>query len=359
VGYNHKNQRGEDVNSLFIEFRDPLFGIIIFFSLIFVIALFSYWWSRIKQKEESHHFDSFVDVFRSLPTEQELKTLMRSEAISEKSALIMAQTYYQNGDYEKCIEIYLILLELQKEPAQKSETLFLLGQTYFKAGFLERAQEIFLQILKQFPRTPKALHYLLIVYEKMHQFDRALEVLEPLDELGIDNRKERIYLTAVSIIRSADFGVEEKAKKLLALYQEHHLLNYLIFEYLFRHTPDLAWKSLDLSQCERITDLLWSAREDEANLDIISSNSYLRELFSAKGTFRLAQESNIFEFDVLIKLNIAEQSGATLQFDYLCSACKQVYPFSFHRCPNCHAIDSVIPEALLTKEQFETDNSFQ
>jgi tetratricopeptide (TPR) repeat protein len=347
------------VNGLFIEFRDPLFGIIIFFSLVFVITLFSYWWSRIKHKEESRYLDSFLDVFSSLPTEKELKSLMRSEAISEKSALIMAQTYYQNGDYEKCIEIYLILLELQKEPAQKKETLYLLGVTYFKAGFLERSQDIFLQILKQFPRTPKALRYLLIIYEKMHQFDKALEVLEPLDELGIDNRKDRIYLLAIAIIRSAEFGVEEKAHKLLALYQEHHLLSYLIFEYLFRHTPDLAWKNLDLSQCEQISDLLWNAREAESNLDIITSNRYLRELFSAKGIVLLARESNIFEFDILIKLNIADQSGATLQFDYLCGHCKQVYPFSFHRCPNCHEIDSVVAEALLTKDSFEANNSFQ
>jgi len=347
------------VNDLFIEFRDPLFGIIIFFSLVFVIALFSYWWSRIKHREESRYLNSFLDVFRSLPTEQELKTLMHSEAISEKSALIMAQTYFQNGDYEKCIEIYLILIELQKEPAQKAETLYLLGVTYFKAGFLERAQEIFLQILKQFPRTPKALRYLLIIYEQMHQFDKALEVLEPLDELGIDNKKDRIYLAAVGIIRSSQFGVEEKAQKLLALYREHHLLSYLIFEYLFRHTPDLAWKNLDLGECERMIDLLWNAREAEANLDIISSNSYLRELFSAKGLTLAARESNIFEFDVLIKLNMADQGGATLQFDYLCSHCKQVYPFSFHRCPNCHEIDSVVTEALLTKDHFEENNSFQ
>ena len=347
------------MNSLFIEFRDPLFGIIIFFSLVFVIALFSYWWGRFKRKEDSHYLSSFLDVFNSIPTEQELKKLMSSEAISNKSALIMAQTYYQNGDYEKCIEIYLIMLDMQKNASEKKETLYLLGKTYFKAGFLERSQEIFLQILKQFPRTPKALRYLLIIYEKMHQFDKALEVLEPLEELGIDNTKDRVYLQCVSIIRSAQYGVDEKAQLLLELYQEHHLLSYLIFEYLFRFTPKMAWKNLDLGEAERIVDILWSAREAEANLGIIASNSYLRELFSAKGLELLTQESTVFEFDVLIKLNRADESGATLQFDYLCGDCKQIYPFSFHRCPNCHSIDSVVTEVLLTKDHFEANNSLQ
>ena len=347
------------MNSLFIEFRDPLFGIIIFFSLVFVIALFSYWWGRFKRKEDSHYLNSFLDVFNSMPTEQELKKLMSTEAISDKSALVMAQTYYQNGDYEKCIEIYLILLEMQKNANEKKETLYLLGKTYFKAGFLERSQEIFLQILKQFPRTPKALRYLLIIYEKMHQFDKALEVLEPLEELGIDNTKDRVYLQCVSIIRSAQYGVDEKAELLLDLYREHHLLSYLIFEYLFRFTPKMAWKNLDLGEAERIVDILWNAREAEANLGIIASNSYLRELFSAKGLELLAQESTVFEFDVLIKLNRADESGATLQFDYLCGDCKQIYPFSFHRCPNCHSIDSVVTEVLLTKDHFEANNSLQ
>ncbi len=347
------------MNSLFIEFRDPLFGIIIFFSLIFVIALISYWWGRFKRKEDSNYLDSFMNVFDSMSGGAELKSLMGSKAISNESALIMAQTYHQNGDYEKCIEIYLIMLEMQKDPNEKKETLYLLGKTYFKAGFLERSQEIFLQILKQFPRTPKALQYLLIIYEKMHQFDKALEVLEPLEELGIDNTKDRVYLKCVSIIRSAKYGADEKAALLLELYQKHHLLSYLIFEYLFRFTPKLAWKNLDLGEAERIVDILWNAREAEANLDIIASNSYLRELYSAKGTELLAQESNIFEFDVLIKLNMADQSGATLQFDYLCGDCKQIYPFSFHRCPNCHNIDSVVTETLLTKDHFEANNSLQ
>jgi len=347
------------MNRLFIEFRDPLLGIIIFFVLIFVITLVSYWWGRYKRKEDSRHLSHFMNVFDSMPTHDELKTLVMSHTISQHSALLMAETHSQNGAYEKCIEIYLIILEMQKDPVEKKETLFLLGKTYFKAGFLERSQEIFLQILKQFPRTPKVLHHLLIIYEKMHQFDKALEVLEPLEELGINNTKERVYLLAVSTIRNPKLQVEEKAQKLLQLYQEHHLFSYLIFEYLFRFAPDMAWKNLDISEAERLSDILWQAQGAETNLDIISSSSYLRELFSAKGVAMLSQGSEVFEFDILIKLNLADQGGATLQFDYLCGDCKQVYPFSFHRCPNCHKTDSVVTEILLTKDHVEENNSLQ
>ena len=347
------------MNRLFIEFRDPLLGIIVFFVLVFVITLVSYWWGRYKRKEDSRYLSHFMNMFKTMPTQDELKTLLQTNSISMQSALIMAQTYDSHGDYEKCIEIYLIMIEMQSDVVEKKETLYLLGKTYFKAGFLERAQEIFLQILKQFPRTPKALHYLLIIYEKMHQFEKALEVLEPLEELGVNVTKEHVYLQTVSIIRSAEYNVQEKGAALVALYEKHHLLSYLIFEYLFRTQPSLAWKSLDLSEAERIGDILWNAREAEANLDIISSSRFLRELYSAKGSVMLAQESSMFEFDVLIKLNMADQAGATLQFDYLCNSCKQIYPFAFHRCPNCHHIDTVVTEMLLTKAHVEENNSLQ
>jgi tetratricopeptide (TPR) repeat protein len=347
------------VNTLFIEYRDPLFGIIVFFALIFVIAFFSYWWGRFKTKEDHRYLDRFLRQFRTLPSEDELKQLISSKTISEKSWLLMAQAYFQNGDYEKSIEIYLALIEQQSDPQRQRELLFLLGQTYFKAGFLERSQGIFLQILKRFPRTPQALRYLLLIYEQLREYDKALEVLEPLDELGRDSALDRTYLECVALLQNSSVTHEEKAERLLEIYRQHRTFTYLIFEYLFRHHPQLAWKNLDQSQCERISDLLWSLPPDQHDLDIISHNSYLRELFSAKGSVSLAQSSSIFELDVLIKLQQCGHGGATLQFEYLCRECKQVFPFAFHRCPHCHAIDSVVTEALLTKDLFEENHSFQ
>jgi rRNA maturation endonuclease Nob1 len=52
----------------------------------------------------------------------------------------------------------------------------------------------------------------------------------------------------------------------------------------------------------------------------------------------------------LIKLRRCGQSGATLQFEYLCSHCKQIFPFPFHRCLKCHSIDSIVTETLLARE---------
>lgn len=347
------------MDALFIEFRDPLFGIIVFFVLVFVIAFFSYWWGRYKTREDHRHLDRFLKQFHTLPSKNELADLIGSGTMSEKSWLLLANSYTKNGDFEKSIEIYQLLIERQKEPSERRDTLFLLGQTYFRAGFLERSKEIFLQILRRHPRTPQALHYLLLVYERLNDYQSAIDVLEPLDELGADAQKERNYLELLALLHDPAIGSGEKTERIIALYEQHHTLGYMVFEYLFRHAPEKAWAHLDQAQVERISDILWRLEPRQCNFDIIAQNGYLRELFSAKGFVDHAQHSETFELDVLIKLHNSGHSGATLTFQYLCRHCKQVLPFAFHRCPNCNAIDSVWSEPNLVKEYFETNLSFQ
>ncbi len=345
------------MESLFIEFRDPLFGVIIFFVLVFIVAFFSYWWGRYKIKEDDRALERFAKQFHRLPSEAELKSLIQSGGLSEKSWLLLAHAYEKGGDFEKAIEIYQSLIELRRDSNTRPDIMLLLGQIYLKAGFLERSKEIFLQILQAHPRSPQALQSLLLVYEQLRAFDRAIEVLEPLEELGIEVHKEKLYLKVRALIGSSGDG-RDKALRLVEEFGTQRSLSYLAYEYLFSHAPDLGWRYLDQSQCGRIADLLWRLEEVALDLDIIASNGYLRELFSARGVVDLAQGSDIFEFDVLIKLRRASERGATLQFEYLCRDCKQIFPFAFHRCPSCRAIDSVVAEPILTKELFESNHSF-
>ena len=348
------------MDTFFIEFRDPLFSIIIFFTIIFVITFFSYWWGRYKRKEDSKHLDKFLKQFRALPSHDELKVLISSGELSEKSWLLLANSYYKNGDYEKSIEIYNEILNVGNKKHAR-ETMFLLGKTYFKAGFLERSKHLFLEILKNSPRTPEALHYLLLVYEYMKDYKSALEVLEPLDELDEDIVLESAYLQALSCLESSTLSQEEKTLYLLEVYKKSNHLAYLVFEYLFKVNSKLAWENLDSSKSELLTELFWRCDSKDLNLDIITNNGYLRELYTARGDVKLANDSRIFEFDVLIKLG--SQSNATLSFEYVCENCKGTYPFAFNRCSSCHAIDSARVEYSLckdyVKEFSEENNSFQ
>jgi tetratricopeptide (TPR) repeat protein len=348
------------MNIYFIEFRDPLFSIIVFFVLVFVITVVSYWWGRYKNQEDSKQLDAFLDSFRTLPSQDELGILINSGDLSQKSWLLLAQSYFNNGDYEKSIEIYNELLKVFPTLNSK-DTMFLLGRTYFKAGFLERSKQIFIEILKHNPRTPQVLEYLLLVYENLRDYQSALDVLESLEELKIDREKDRIYFSILELLNNQDLLVEEKVKQLLAIYKDKHQLTYMIFEYFFKIDPKLAWEHLDSSKSQSLVDIFWYLDAKDLNFDIISKNSYLRELYSARGDIALVKESSSFEFDLLIKLN--NNANATLNFEYICDNCKQSYPFAFHRCSHCHTLNTLQVEYSLTKDYHrsfsEQNNSFQ
>lgn len=349
------------MGSFFIEFRDPLFSVLILLALIFTITFMSYWWGRYRTKENSKDLDKFLQQFHALPTENELKILISSGELSQKSWLLLANSYMKNGDFEKAIEIYLEILRLPTSP-NKEETMFLLGKVYFKAGFLERAKQVFLEILHKSPRTPQVLHSLLLVYEYLRDYKSALEVLEPLDELGEEIQKDEIYLKILALLHHTEMSQEEKTSKIISLSQKYNQLTYMIFEYIFRINPTLAWRNIDNYRSEILIDILWNLGPNDLNLAIISDNNFLRELYSARGDVSLSTSSEIFELDVLINLNKAPVN-ATLFFEYSCNQCKNIYPFAFNRCSHCHAIDTQIIEWSITKSYHTSlnheNNSFQ
>jgi len=346
------------LNNLYIETRDPLFGIIVFFALIFVITFFSYWWGRYKARDDTKYLDRFVKDLNTVPSDDAMKKIIYEGNIPSQSWLILAQSYIQQGDYEKAVEIYQSTLEVEKDTRQQQHTAILLGQAYFKAGFLERSKEVFLKILKHAPRTPRALYALLLVYDRLKAYPKALEVLEPLQELNETITNEKRYLECAYLLQRHDVTPEEKNHKLLNIYTQSGSLCYMIFDHLFRADSALAWQHLNHSDYTRISDILWQLPAEKYSMAHIDSDAYLRELFTAKGSLDLTHSSPVFELDILIKLYHSNNTGATLQFEYLCQKCKHAFPFSFHRCPNCYDIDTIMPQMLLTKDTFEENYAF-
>lgn len=346
------------MDTFFINFRDPLFGVIVFFFFLFILSFLSYWWGRYKSIKERTNLDSFLGSFESMD-EKKLAQQINTGSLSTESWLIVAQSYEHQGNFEKSIEIYHALLTKYREPAFQKDVLLLLGKNYFKAGFLERSRQSFLQILSKSPRTPQALKYLILIYEQLQQFDKALEAMESLMELSPEIETELLYLKCRVLLQNHALDLDNKAQQLIQLYTQNHRLGYLIFEWLFTYRSSLAWQHFDQSLSERLSDVLWRLREEQIDLDIISRNTYLRELFTAKGTVDLAQSCHQFELDTLIALRRCGSSKATLQFEYSCNACNHVSFVPFHRCPNCHVIDSVSPVMSLTKERFEDSHAFQ
>lgn len=347
------------MDTFFIEFRDPLFGIVVFFILLFILSFLSYWWGRYKAAKEHTDLESFLGKFESLGEGEKLTEQVQTNSLTSESWLLLAQSFEHQGNYEKSVEIYHALLSKNRDPIFQKDALLLLGKSFFKAGFLERARQTFLQILHNSPRTPQALHFLILIYEHLQQYDKALEVMESLEELSPATVNERLYLECRILLNDHRIDTDEKAQRLIDLYTAHYQLGYMIFEWLFSYRPILAWRHFDQSLSQRLSDILWRLRDENLDLDIIANNTFLRELFSAKGSVDLSEGSSIFELDILIALRRSGNAKATLQFEYSCDKCNVISFLPFHRCPHCHAIDSLQSIMNLSKERFEENNSLQ
>lgn len=346
------------MGNFFIEYRDPMFGLIILFSAIFIISFVNYWWSAYKSKEEKSGIEQFVKRFEIVSDEDEYKTLLKDHNIPLESLALLASGYTKSGDFEKAIGLYLLALERTKKREQKENMLFNLGITYFKAGFLRRSTDVFLESLKLFPRNEETLRYLSVTYEKLKEYDKAIEVLDALEELGAKVKEQRSYLKSLSITYDYKLTDVQKLDKLTELSDTAPFLQRKIFEFW-----KITGKSVPLELFEKfdhknLLDLLWQA--DIKWFDISTCKApFVKEISRAKGLNNSLEKGECFELDILAHLNSIGYKGATLNFDYMCNECKNNFPVHFYRCPSCQAIASVNIQPMISKEHYEENISFQ
>ncbi len=308
-----------------LGYRDPLFGLIVFVGLIFIVSFFSYWWAVVKLKKEQTSLRRFFQNLGKIDTQ---------ELTQEETLLLLAKSYEQNGRYDKAIALYLRLGEVL-DPQRRVEILKRLGDLYLKIGFLSRSQNIYEEILGHYPRRVDVLERLLRVYEQMGRYEQALEVVAILEELGCESL-EGIYLQAKYLIR------QKKTQELIELYRKHPFLIRLAGEYLFRSDISRAWESILPQDFPKIADILWHLPKER----IRTHTLFLQELYSAKGYVDLVDSSGLFEFDVLL-----HYPKATLVFEYLCPKCKGVFPLGFTRCPACYGLEPPVLEYTLIQRR--------
>jgi len=325
------------LSDFLVGYRDPLFGLIVFFALVFIISFFSYWWAIYKAREQDsrlrHFFHRFEYQEHRLPHPFQ-------EPSSHRALLILADAFAKSGDYEAAIAIYLQLQE-HRELQGRLEILLRLADLYRRAGFLERSCQIYEEILGLFPRHRKALRSLLYVYERLGDFEGALDVLESLEELG-EGGRERGYIEALIATRRGD------SDRLEELYRAG-LARRTALEPLFRLDLPRLWRILREEDVLLVADLLWYLPKEQ----ISTHFSLLRELYGAKGYLEGVKGSSIFELDLLL-----HYPKADLEFLYLCQGCKRRFPLPFGRCLACGAVEEMVVEMVVTRRRREASFTF-
>ncbi len=339
---------------LSLDYRDPIYGVIILFALVFIISTVSYWWGIFKHKEDETNIKKFVNKFDQYDSFDDYKQLIQKKDLPVESAILMALTYEKSGEYEKAIEIYLSILKNMVGPKKRKDVLTLLGKTYYKAGFLKKSREILLTSLRLYPKNEEALTYLSVIYETLREYDKALEVLDTLEEFGCEVEQKKLYFKTLSVIYDKTIKLDKKVEQLKQLGIENKLVQRKMFEFLKSHNLPFESALLEKFDFRNIMDLLWVSGAKKFDMDFIKKNQLLSEIFTAKGEILEAKESDIFELNVLIKLHHQEDQSADLSFSYICSNCKNVFPLYFYRCPKCQQIDTTEIETNLIKKGYET-----
>jgi tetratricopeptide (TPR) repeat protein len=349
------------VDGLVVEYRDPLFGIIIFFTLIFVISFLTYSFGLYKERKSREEYRKLLQRFELGDLkEEDYVHLYATYNLPFDSIILLASTFVHKGEYNKAISVYLTLLEHVTERVKKEELLELLGKTYFKGGFLQRSKDIFLKILKFSPRNSHALEYLLLIYEKLKEFDKAKEVIEALNELDINVSQEELYVDALQLLNDPILSFEKKSEQLLELYKTNPIIEPIVVKYLLQFNKTLFWKNIALFDIKKSLDSLWYLSFEDINFDVVSQNSLLKELYTAKEYIKEAQNSSIFELEMMIIANKAQSHFKTdLNFRFLCNKCKTIHPIYESRCPHCHKILTFKVEPELTRKRIETHQSLQ
>jgi len=322
-----------------------------------IIALVTYGWGLHKQQKEEGNLLKFLEKFDT--AECALETAeMPFEPHMLKPLTILAKAFENAGEYHKAISIYLFLIKNISADSGKIELMERLGSTYLHAGFLERSQSIYTEVLRKKPRNVQALYELGIVYEIMQKYDKAKEVLEPLNLLGEDTGSLEKFLDFSELLANKTLDVQDKVERLEQLLKEEPTLYRHIIKALLQLDTKSAWENIDPERIMEILDILWFLPNSQLDLDIITSNKQLQTLYYAKGYLQKpAVQSGIFSLDMLATARENGFEEGDLVFSYLCQKCKQSFPVSFKRCPNCMAINTVKVEEKIAKSSPKTDYS--
>jgi lipopolysaccharide biosynthesis regulator YciM len=338
-------------------YDDPLFSILLIVVISLIIAVATYAWGVYKQQKEAGNLLKFLDKFDSAECALDTANMPFEEHMF-KPLTLLAKAFENSGEYHKAISIYLYLIKNMPNDLAKTELMERLGTTYLHAGFLERARAMYVEILRKKPRSKKVLYELGVVYEMMQEYKKASEIIEPLRLLGEETQALERFLTFSELTTSRSIPIEEKLTALQKLLKEEPGLYRQIIAAMLKLDTRIAWENIDTNRIQEILDILWYLPNSQLDLDIITANTQLSTLYYAKGYLQKpVTQSGIFALDMIAKAKENGYEKGDLEFSYLCKKCKQSFPVSFKRCPNCMAINSVEVEEQIAKARTQTDHS--
>ncbi|EEO26657.1 tetratricopeptide repeat protein [Helicobacter winghamensis] len=354
-----------------IEYRDPLFGIIVLIFCIGLVSLFGYYWNYIISQKQQKSLSKFIESFDYVGFDKEVKEFLALSPNPIPSLLFMAKMYQKSANYEKAIRLYATLLDSLKNPLDKIPILESLGLVYSKAGFPLRAKEIYLEILHHYPRNPVVLNALIKIYEELNAFEDALNALDCLEEMQGNTQLHKFYLKAKILILTHKNATNQNQlpSRLLSLLKKEPKLTRLILSFLKDYHPTLFWQcilEIPYNALAQILDIIWNQKEIPTSLlkelestTLENNQSLLKDILEAKGILPLSvSKKATFELETLCLLRANTNYQGDLRFSYQCTNCSGTSPLAFDRCPHCDGLLTSKTLVFLKERKDEVCYSF-
>lgn len=340
------------MNAHFIDYRDPLFGIMAFLLLLSFVAIFWMVAAKIKERGEARRIKRFLRKFPANSQSGDYARLLEAYPESYELLLKVAKAHFDGGDYEKSLKVYLALLEWLSpfERAKRAQILENLGDIYIKSGFLQRSVDAYEQSLALVARNASALSKIANIYEKRGEYEKAIEALEALEEMGVDEGRRKEFAKGVLALKQA----ASVADRLIILGSIWRGSEYFAREYLKEllvSEQKTAALFLEQNMSPAFLDILWVARLDGESFKGAKNPLLLSVLSSKEVIKNECQESGIFELDALKVVNASgAKLKADLSFEFVCQKCGSLdidYFFSCKCCSatnSCKIITSIVPK---------------
>jgi len=313
-----------------LDYRDPLFSIIVFLVLIVITILVVNFLGDLKQKNQLKDLKEFVDRFDFLD-DKEIESIF-SDNISKNALLLLAIAFEKEGNYEKSLNIYMVLLKNSNQD-EKFKILQNMAEVYCKAGFLHKSREALLEILKAHPRKLDALNLLFIVDDKLKNYEEMDNIIEILEELEVDVYKKKAYL----YFQKARFANDKE--KIKALYKTYPILKRNYINYFIYINPKMVFDEIKEKDVYKFLDIFWQFD----NLPMKDKFIFIK---AAKKEITTTLKAPIFELEVL---KYTPKGLANLEFEYICNNCKHLTPLYDDRCPHCKELFTLQLEVQITK----------
>ena len=311
--------------------RDPLFSILVFVAIIVVVATIGYWLGHTKRTSKQKALDKFLDGF-AITEGSDFKEIGAFASMSPsfiEPLCMLAKGYAHSGEFEKAITLLQsVLKNMSKfEKTKELSVLHNLAEVYQEAGMLHRASETILQMLGIDSRNMDAIFKLVILREMQGEYEKALEALSVLEELGRVDAPSRQYLESLRDLK--------QGKKVVS--NSRYFQRLALQEALLNGTN--AQELIDKVDIKTALDLLWFCDKE--------FSGELHDMIFASKCGKDISHNAPFALKVMAK--IMPLANANLRFSYKCEICGYEDTLFFGRCPKCQSADACFVDASVVQ----------